>query len=263
MSIKIRKDNNSNKLIILTDQNEKIPSINLQISNTQIPMFGINWIGEIENSKKTISAITSMVDPLGVKDDSIITGKLFFSTSGDDGILKKRLEIDKDGRVIVFGQLWVTTYLPSGSPLIVQSHYDENSDGCRLVLRRSRNNYLDPKSVVENDNIFRLTFSAHDGFQYKDVAYISSSISGKVSKNIIPSKIIFKTTDNFGKINSVLELFDNKSIKCNGPLCVMTYDSFEDIKQSINQPVEGMIIFNKETKEFLGFNGDTWKNLTF
>lgn len=253
MSITVLK--NENRLVIKAENLKKTPGVNFEIPDNNIRAFGLHWTGNTGSSLKTISSIASVVDPAGFQSDEVLTGKLIFSTSGDDGILKKHLDIDKDGRVTVYGQFWVTTYMPSGYPFVLQSHYDEESEGCRAVFRRSRNTYLEPTSVKNGDSIFRLMFSAHDGFQYKDTACISASITGDVFKNVIPSQLSFKTTDDKGKLKESLVITKNQIVEIKGILKV-------SVLQEINvRPEKGMIIFNDTAKKFQGFNGEEWVNL--
>jgi hypothetical protein len=254
MSIRLTKK--QNRLVINGDNLEKTPGVNFEIPDNNIRAFGLHWTGKTGDSIKTISSIASVVDSSGFQSNDVLTGKIILSTSGDDGVLKRHLEIDKDGRVTAFGQLWVTTYMPSGYPFVLQSHYDEESEGCRAVFRRSRNTYLNPTSVKQGDSIFRLTFSAHDGFQYKDTAYISAAVSGKTSKGIIPSQLSFKTTDDSGKITEALTITKNQTVEVKGVLKVSVIDQPKNIIAE-----KGMIIFNDSKKKFQGFNGDEWIDL--
>jgi hypothetical protein len=255
MLIKLSKD--QNRLIVSGINTEKTPGINFNIPNDGIRAFGLHWTGNLPEHATTISSIVSAVDSSGFNSGNILTGKLIFSTTGDDGKLKKHLEIDKDGRVITYGQLWVTTYMPSGYPFVLQSHYDEDSEGCRAVFRRSRNTYLNPSAVQNGDSIFRLTFSAHDGFQYKDVAYISASVSGNTTKGIVPSQLSIKTTNDLGKIKEAIIITKNQTVEIKGALKVSVITKEDQLL-----PEKGMIVFNDDEKRFQGYDGNKWVNLS-
>jgi len=247
MRLKIEQGKPDNLMIFYENDQE----INLKISDIK-KEFSVNWK---YNDLPAVS-VSAMVDPSGYVRDDIITGKFFISTSNDDGKLRKRVIIDKDGRVVVFGQLWSTTYLPTGSPLLIQSNYDEDSDGCRATFRRSRNTFMEPTTVKNGDSIFRITFAAHDGFQYKDVAYISAAVTGETSKGVIPSQLTFKTTNDSGEIKESLILNKNQTVEIKGLLKVSSHLEVENII-----PEKGMIIFNESLNKFQGFDGNKWVNL--
>lgn len=206
--------------------------------------------------------IVVRVDPGGVikpgnqEFDGAVPSKIQFFTANDDGKLYKAGEFDKAGRFIT-REHWSVTQNPSGFPLILMLNSDEPGNGPTLSLRRSRGSYLEPKSVANDDTIFRITWYAHDGQSYKETSSIYSKIEGTVSIGNIPNSMIFKTFDQLAgiptdslKINpdksisvQSLSSLDNTSICLNSPLTLKQVKNEIERDDTIQSPLPGTVIF--------------------
>lgn len=156
--------------------------------------------------------IVVSVDPDGVLKPGnesyagAVPGKIQFFTANDDGILSKGGEFDKAGRFIT-REHWSVTRSPSGNPLVLMANTNDEGQGPTLNLRRSRGTWANPKTVIKNDNIFRICWYAHDGQSYKEISSIHSKIEGDVSLGTIPTSLSFKIFDKeFGVPTDAIKL---------------------------------------------------------
>jgi hypothetical protein len=155
-------------------------------------LTAFNGVSDSVSAKIVVS-----VDPDGVLRQGTenfggaVPSKIQIFTSNDDGKLSKAIEFDKSGRVIT-KQLWSVTTNPSGNPLVLMANTNDPGQGPTLNLRRSRGTWNQPKSVIKDDNIFRICWYAHDGQSYKEVSSIHSKIEGDVSLGTIPTSLSFK-----------------------------------------------------------------------
>ena len=185
-----------------------------------------------------------------------IPGKLQFLTRNDDGNLFVKGEFDKAGRFITYMQHWTVTSAPTGSPLVCLANNDENSKGAKLSLRRSRGTFENPESVNLKDNVFRISWEAHDGISYKEVATISVDVTEQVDPYKVPTTIVFKTTDSNGELKNSAEIpepgmlkidrissLTGNSISLGNPVQLASYANETERDIKIINPKKGMMIF--------------------
>lgn len=205
--------------------------------------------------------IVISVDPDGVLRPSAdnftgaVPAKIQIFTSNDDGRFSKAIEFDKAGRVITH-ELWSVTKSPSGNPLVLMANTNDKGQGPTLSLRRSRGTWNAPKTVIKDDNVFRISWYAHDGQSYKEVSSIHSKIEGDVSLGTIPTSLAFKIFDQESgvptdavKINSdhstsfhSLSSLNNKILPLKSPLGLLEVAN-EIERDKIENPKPGTIIF--------------------
>lgn len=104
----------------------------------------------------------------------------------------------------IFGTGTLNSHNESGTPksLISLLHNDNNTNSSSFTLARSRGSNAAPTSVVDTDQIFSFSMSAHDGTSYVVSSAMSSVIDGAVSTGVVPSKILFATTNSTGTFSS-------------------------------------------------------------
>ena len=224
-------------------------------------LFHLTWMGFDGSKFCPSNRIFGLIDPDGTVSDNCTPGKLQFQTSGEDGVMRTRLDIDKHGRVISYSQLWATTHIPAGSPLIVQSHYDETASGSSLIMRRSRGTYIDPASVKNGDGLFSLVWGAHTGTKYSNAASIEVNVTGDINKTKVPSEMIFKISNNTGLVPMMI--LNDESIVMNAPVKLPTYEDEDHRDTSIKTPTPGMIIYIKNSDIFQGYRSSKgWVTLS-
>lgn len=257
-NLKIVSDNT--KSINSIRKHRNTPSLDFSASTDQ-EIFYLNWSG-FDGEKFCPSArITGLLDPDGTISSNCTPGKLQLQTSGEDGLMRTRLDIDKHGRVITYSQLWATSHMPAGSPLIVQSHYDETANGSSLIMRRSRGTYLDPASVKNGDGLFSLVWGAHTGIKYSNTASIEVNVCGELNKTVIPSEMVFKISSNNKVLIPTMSLSE-KGVSVNTSFKLPIYDDELQRDSVITDPQPGMLIYIKDIDSFQGYRSSRgWSTL--
>jgi hypothetical protein len=264
---------------ILTLSDDKTLRISTQntLSSTSVPcrltsgiefstsfnkeLFHLTWMGFDGSKFCPSNRIVGLIDPDGTVSDNCAPGKLQFQTSGEDGLMRTRLDIDKHGRVISHVQLWATTQMPAGTPLVVQSHYDETESAPSLLMRRSRGTFIEPTSVKNGDGLFSLVWAGHTGVKYSNAASIEVNVNGSINKTKIPSEMIFKISNNAGLISSMV--LNEESIAMNVPVKLPTYEDEDHRDTSIKSPLPGMMIYIKNSDTFQGYRSSKgWVTLS-
>lgn len=72
--------------------------------------------------------------------------------------------------------------------------YSTGTDGSRLFLRKSRNTFASPNTIVTGDTIGNLFFSGHEGTAFNDSASIMVTSVGTIGTGRVPSKMEFRTS---------------------------------------------------------------------
>lgn len=248
-NLKIVSD--STKSISAIRKHRNTPSLDFSAS-TNREIFYLNWSG-FDGEKFCPSArITGLIDPDGTISSNCTPGKLQLQTSGEDGLMRTRLDIDKHGRVISYSQLWATTHMPAGSPLIVQSHYDETASGSSLIMRRSRGTYIDPTSVKKGDGLFSLMWGAHTGIKYSNTASIEVKVCDELNKTVIPSEMVFKISSKNKVLIPAMSLSE-KGVSVNTSFKLPVYDTELQRDAAITDPQPGMLIYIKDIDGFQGY----------
>lgn len=216
-------------------------NINVNLKNNEI-LFA----SDKDSNYVTSAKIRCIPDPDGVFSETNLPGKLQFLTTGDDGKERTKLEIDKNGRVLFYGPIWAVTSEPTGSPINIINNSDIDSQGSKLTLNRSRGNFYQPTSVKKDDVLFRLVYSGHDGFKYRDSASIEARVTDEVTYGKIPTEILIKTNDINGKLKLVAK-FTNDQKLCIDKINVLSKDHisveskiklfFAEIVNSLKLPI--------------------------
>jgi hypothetical protein len=191
------------------------------------------------------AVISAVVDPTGVVSSTAAPGKLTFSTAGDDGSLRDRLTIDKNGTIVNYGQFWSVTATPTGLPSLLLSNTSTVSNGARSAMRRSRGSFDSPTSVLDADVLFRLMWGGHDGTSYRDTASIEGVVSGTVSTGVIPTKLDIKTTNTSGTLITAATVTSEQTVEAFGAIKFATYatPTARDTKFTSGVVQAGMVVF--------------------
>jgi hypothetical protein len=189
-------------------------------------------------------------------ESGIVPGKLQFLTRNDDGKIFPKGEFDKGGRFFTYFEHWSVTSAPVGSPIVCVANNDYNSKGASLSLKRSRGTFENPSSVKDNDNVFKISWEAHDGISYREVASISTDIKENSSAYKLSSEITLTTTNKHGKIVPAIKITDDQTLKVNhidsltengvefkSPVKLPKYQNEKERDCLITNPELGMMIF--------------------
>lgn len=236
-----------------------------------------NGYNESTSAKITVSVDSGGVIKAGNAEFAgAIPGKIQFFTANDNGKLQRAGEFDKAGRFIT-SEHWSVTRNPSGIPLLLMLNSDEPGHGAALSLRRSRGSYEDPTTVKQHDQIFKISWHAHDGQSYKESCSISAVLDNEVRLGSVPSSLTFKTFDhttglpsdsliiNSDKILSVQSigaLHTHSVISLKSPIGLNTVADENERDKSVPEPVIGTLIFliNLDTVQVYTRRYG-WKNL--
>jgi len=191
------------------------------------------------------SAIQALADSTGTVTTTATPGKLQFLTAANDGVLRIRLTIDKDGVITSNGIFQSVTVVPTGLPLLLLVNTNTVSDGARSAMRRSRGTFESPTTVVDTDVLFRLVWGGHDGTSYRDTASIEGVVSGAVSTGVIPTKLNIKTTDSLGVLTTAATVTPDQTVEAFGAIKFATYanPTARDAKFTVSLVQAGMVVF--------------------
>lgn len=216
-----------------------------------------------------------VIKPGGENFKGSVPGKIQFFTANDNGKLNRAGEFDKAGRFIT-NEHWSVSKNPSGNPLLLMLNTDDIGHGATLSLRRSRGTYDDPKSVIKNDSIFKISWYAHDGQSYKETSAIHSTVDGEVLLGSLPTSLTFKTFDeSTGVPTDSLKINSDKSISLNSisslngnsillksPVVLTQMHNEDERDRLVASPLPGTLIFLISldvVQVYTSNNG--WKNL--
>jgi hypothetical protein len=213
----------------------------------------IIWGGYDGSDYESAAFIRGVVDPEGTIASGIIPGKIELWTTGDDGVQRTRLVVDKSGRVISFGQLWAVTSVPTGLPIYALANNNVSSAGARVALRRSRGTYESPTTVQSGDNLFRLMWGGYDGTAYRDTASIEGNVTGTVSLGIVPSDLTIKTTTTSGSLTTAAKFTTDQTLQID-KVSSLSGGSI-DFQSRIDGDIEGSVFADDSTKIIDGIDG--------
>jgi hypothetical protein len=130
-------------------------------------LSSINSNTKVTNGYVTSTAIVSKAD--GTLTSTVAPGKLEFFTARADGVLARRMSVDRNGLLEVRGSAEFTTESYSSTdPFIsfAQHHDHGTTDARNITFARARGTLLNPVAVNNNDDIIDITFTAFDGVQF-------------------------------------------------------------------------------------------------
>lgn len=225
-------------------------------------LFKITFNGFDGSNSISAISIRGIVDPNGTVSSNAVPGKLEFFLNDNDGVSKLRMELDRVGTFINYGQHWVRNNVENSLVQNLTSHYNSAGQGARLSLRRSRGTYDSPTSITNGDALFRIAFGGYDGTNYVETAFIRSSVAGAVSTGVVPSNITISTTNTSGTISVAMEISESQNVKVNKSLTLSTYVDSTDRDNAITSPQGGMLVYITGINKFQGYVSSTgWTDL--
>jgi hypothetical protein len=225
-------------------------------------LFKITFNGFDGSDFISAVSIRGMVDPAGTVSSNAVPGKLEFFVNDNDGVSKLRMELDRVGTFINYGQHWVRNNVENSLVQNLTSHYNSAGQGSRLSLRRSRGTYDSPTAVTSGDALFRIAFGGYDGANYVESAFIRSTVAGTVSTGVVPSNITISTTNTSGATSVAMEISESQNVKVNKSLTLPTYADSTARDAAITSPQGGMLVYITGTNKFQGYvSGTGWTDL--
>ena len=164
----------------------------------------------IDTSQNVGIGLTDPADPLQVRTDSGGEAIAIEENSGDE---QWELGVDSDGdlnfqdsgsTVITFedgGFVGIGVENPVGTlhlagiQALIHERNSDNSGGPDFLFRKSRGTTSSPTAVQENDNLFAITSTPHDGTNFVNNAVgIRAQVDAPVSSNNVAGRLLFLTS---------------------------------------------------------------------
>jgi hypothetical protein len=225
-------ENAANRMLDLIQYNSGEPGVTVTYRKGR----GTSELPQVVLSNDIISGITAQAyDGSGFQISSrilqrvvgsvstgITPGQIEFYTTNSAGTSAQRLLIDSSGVVTVTGGLTVgstvttngnvrfdnTTYT-SGSYVLFRQ-YHNTADASNVTFARYRGTSSSPATVLQNDKVADLTFTAFDGTNAVGVGGINLTVTGPVATNSIPTRLAFLLHD--GTSNATRFTIDNQGV---------------------------------------------------
>ena len=105
------------------------------------------------------------------------------------------------------GSIDIATEILSGSTISITTANNTNTSSI-ISLSRSNGTLGTPAAVADADDLGGLSFSGHDGTGLQLSSYITASTSGSVTTGIVPSRLLFGTTDATGDLATRVTIDD-------------------------------------------------------
>lgn len=146
--------------------------------------------------------------------------------------------------------------------LSVNSFHDADvSSGINFF--RARGTVLAPTPLLDNDEIFSVSFSAETQAGPAPVAAIFVNVDGTVTANGTPAAVAIATSDDQGIVSENVVFSSSKSSTFFGAVELATYPTNTDRDTAIPAPNPGSVVFVLDgdgggTPQFQGYNGIAW-----
>jgi hypothetical protein len=197
ISITTANDANTSSIIELSRANNTLLSPNPVINNDNLG--GINFSGYDTVGYTLSSYVSSSVQ--GIVTPGNVPSRLLFGTTNSAGDLATRVTIDTEGTI---NALHGVTLISTG---------DSTSGSALLRTRRSRGTSSARTAVQIGDQLSQYLSVGHDGTDYFLGSSITSTVTNTVSAGIVPSSIVFSTTDVTGNLNDAVVITDNGDLR--------------------------------------------------
>ena len=109
-------------------------------------------------------------------------------------------DLDLDGYLINgFGSIDLTTETLAASTISIKTANNTNTSSI-ILLSRANGTIATPTTVNDTDGLGAVNFSGYDGTTYYLSSSITASAQGSISTGIVPSRLLFSTTDATGTL---------------------------------------------------------------
>jgi hypothetical protein len=131
--------------------------------------------------------------------------------AGNFYISAQTIGINTDGTIPI-GSLQVAGNLTSTIRGIVNDQYSTDTLSAKIYNRKARGTFASPSTIITGDVISNWTSSAYDGTSFVDTADTRILSAGTISTGIIPSQMMFRTTNSLGTLTQALTIDENQNI---------------------------------------------------
>jgi len=169
-------------------------------------IFRITGQGYDGTNSVPVAAIIGFADSTGTIGPNVIPGKLEFYTTDTAGVSQKRIEIDKDGDVIVYGELYnnllyINSKFDKPASMII-THASDLTNGSFTLVQRSRGTDLSPLAVTPGDEIGAISYRGYTGTQFSSSVAISAFAdpTGTITSSAVPGQLKIATANASGTL---------------------------------------------------------------
>ena len=100
-----------------------------------------------------------------------------------------------------------------------------------------------PLALINNDDIYRIRFSGHDGTGFIASAQINCDVNNTVSTGIVPGRLNFLTADSGGILRSALQLTSSQEVRI--PTSLLLENSSETLSVGQNGQTSRVMLFRR------------------
>jgi hypothetical protein len=180
------------------------------------------------------------------------------ATGADQRIVTVGLPGGTDGRF----QVTTNSYFAGGLPLVNINQHHATADVVNFQFNRSRGSAIVPAAIQTGDDIADISFGGFDGgSSYKTGAAISATVDGAVSVGVVPTKLVFSTTNTSANAVTAVEIYSNQQTSFFGAIKLAIYADNAARDAAITAPTAGMMVFNTTGTKFQGYTGAAWVDL--
>lgn len=127
----------------------------------------------------------------------------------------------------------------------------EGTSGPLINARKSRGQPGSLSSALSGDNLSGFNMSAYDGTSYVLAAQMFGRITGTVSAGIIPTSLIFRTTDVSGSLNEVVRITNDEKVGIGTDTPDQTLHVHKDSAGSVTVSNNTIAVFENSTSGYI------------
>ena len=212
-----------------------------------------------------INAASIQARVTGTVSSGIVPTSLRFFINNTAGNEVESLRIDETGSVRSFSTLFciASDGQNNSTPVNISNHHNTSSNACNLVLSRTRGTNQSPTAVQNNDPIFDLVWSGHDGSSLIGSSFIRTVVDGAVSTGIVPGRIDIYTQDTIGGYATRMQI-NSAKITMNAMPVLPTYADETAADASIGgagNRVNGMMYYDTAVGAVRAVVAGAWASL--
>jgi len=100
-----------------------------------------------------------------------------------------------------------------------------------------------PLALINNDDIYKIRFSGHDGTEFIASAQINCDVNNTVSTGVVPGRLNFLTADSAGILRSALQLTSSQEVRI--PTSLLLENSSETLSVGQNGQTSRVMLFRR------------------
>jgi hypothetical protein len=212
-----------------------------------------------------INAAAIQARVTGTVSAGVVPSSLRFFINNTAGNEVESLRIDETGSVRSFSTLFciASDGQNNSTPVNISNHHNTSTNACNLVLSRTRGTNQSPTAVQNNDPIFDLVWSGHDGSSLIGSSFIRTVVDGAVSTGIVPGRIDIYTQDTIGGYATRMQI-NSAKITMNAMPVLPTYADETAADASIGgagNRVNGMMYYDTAVGAVRAVVAGAWTSL--